>query len=247
MKPRVFFGTLYSNESEFEACKSTIQNQKNLESIYHHVIEGMKEKDAHNALWNSWESKKTNFDLFVKVDADTIIIDDEAISRVWKLFEENKRVTGVQLRLLDYFTDNLISGLNFFTPAVIFNISPDLYCDRVDTNHDVVLKGDFVKHLEPIGYHCKNPSLVQSFHYGLHRMLKNQRDTIRKVFLASREEPRKFALLGAAYALQHKTKFLNGDNSSYKSQIFIESFFSIKNMSENEKDRLIEEAFGKSL
>lgn len=237
--PRVFFGTMHSNESEFDQCKLMVSLQKDLQSHYHQIIEGLQEKEAHNALWASWESQKENFDLFVKIDADTVLMDEYSISRVWKLFEENKRVTGVQIRLHDYFTDSLISGLNFFSPVVKFNTSPDLYCDRVDTNHDVVLKGDCVKHLEPIGYHCKNPSLAQSFHYGLHRMLKNQVETMRKVSKAKREEQRKFALLGASFALNSKSKFLSGDNSSYSSSVFIESYEEALNLSPGDQDILI--------
>lgn len=238
-KPRVFFGTMYSGESELADCKQAIAAQKYLSNIQHHIISGLREKNAHDELWKSWENCKNDFDLFVKVDADTIIANDHAISDVWNLFATNKRVTGVQVRLLDYYTNSLIAGLNFFSPVVKFKTSPDLYCDRVDTNHDIVLKGEAVKHLEPIGYHCKNPSKIQSFHYGLHRMLKHQIDTIRNVINAPQEEKRMYAIYGAAYALRHTQKFLN-DGSSYENEAFMECFKELESLSQKEKDSLFD-------
>lgn len=237
--PRVFFGTMYSDESEFEESRQMIHSQKDLLEIKHVVIEGLEEREAHNILWQSWNSFKNDFDLFVKVDADTILGDEYSISRVWSLFRENPRVTGVQVRLKDYYTDDLISGLNFFSPAVVFKTSPSLYCDRVDTNHDIVLKGEIVEHLEPIGLHCKDPTLRQSFHYGLHRMLKNQKDVIRKVLVAKREPAREYALLGAACAIKHRANFLDAKNSSYQSQVFRSHYKRTLDLSKDQRESLI--------
>jgi hypothetical protein len=224
MKPRVFFGTMYSGEAEYEMCKNAIHIQRELKNLHHEVIEGLPEKEAHNELWTSWEKEKSHFDLFVKIDADTILCDDHAISRVWELFNENKRVTGAQLRLHDFFTDDLISGLNFFTPIVRFNTSPDLYCDRVDWNHDVVLKGESVKHLEPIGWHAKFPSDKQSFHYGYHRALKGQTTTLKNltyVWLKTNDRSRMFAVLGVMAAMKNRTR---GADHSYGNDTFEASF-----------------------
>ena len=232
MKPRVFFGTMYSGEAEFQQCLDAVSAQKGLEHFYQHVIRNKPEAEAHNELWSIWEREKYRFDLFVKVDADTILGDSEAVSRVWQLFAENPRVTGAQLRLHDYFTDDLIAGLNFFSPVVKFNVSPDLYCDRVDTNHDIVMKGSKVKQLEPIGFHCKNPSDLQSFHFGLHRMLKGQTATLHKVwskYVTAVDQPREMALLGAAAAHFDGHAFA-GPNNSYNATTFNGAFTIVQNM-----------------
>lgn len=218
MRPRVFFGTMYSDEAEFPECIDVINSQRGLEHFLHYVVRNKPEAEAHNELWSAWEREKYRFDLFVKVDADTILGDPEAISRVWQLFEENPRVTGAQLRLHDFFTDDLIAGLNFFSPVVKFNTSPELYCDRVDTNHDVVMKGSKVKQMEPIGFHCKNPNDNQAFHFGLHRMLKGQTPTLHKVWNAYEanlegKRARELALLGAAIAHSDPATFMGAGNT----------------------------------
>lgn len=226
MIPRIFVGTMYSGEAELEACQHAVASQKGVQT-FHHVIKNLPEREAHNELTRSWEKNKKNFDLFAKIDADTILVDDTALARVWDLFASDPRVTGVQIRLLDYFTDQLISGLNFFSPKVKFKKSKDdLFCDRIDTNHDKVLKGDVVKHLEPIGYHCKTPHPEQAFHYGLHRMLKGQKQVIKDTFEAWKkyqDEPRMWALLGAMEA-KHFTK----GRFNYTDQEFQKLFSTLK-------------------
>lgn len=204
MKPRVWFGTMYSGENEFADCCHMISRQEGLGDVKQFVVKDMKEAPAHNALWSAWNEAKPNFDLFVKVDADTVLKDEHVVEGVWRLFETNPRVTGVQVKLHDFFTDAPISGLNFFSPRVVFNTSSNLWCDRVDTNHDVVLKGPTVAHLEPAGFHCKNPGIEQSFHFGAHRALKGQMDVIGRVYRAFVAQPnvpqRAIALLGAIAA-----------------------------------------------
>lgn len=217
---------MYSGEAEFQQCIESVQSQRGLEHFLHHVIRNKPEAEAHNALWSAWEQEKFRYDLFVKIDADTILKDPDSVARVWELFDTDKNVTGAQLRLHDYFTDDLIAGLNFFSPVVKFNTSPDLYCDRVDTNHNVVMKGGKVKHLEPIGYHCKNPSDIQSYHFGLHRTLKGQVPTLRKVwdaYMHHSDRPRMLALLGAHAAKMNSHEFA-GLNNSYTSPHLQRSF-----------------------
>lgn len=202
-EPRIFVGTMFSGEAEFESCCQAIAKQQDVK-VTHHVIRNMPEMEAHNKLWEAWNDVKSEYDLFAKIDADTILINDHSLKDVWELFSQDERVTGAQILLHDYFTDTLIAGLNFFTPKVEFNKSRNrLLPDRVDTNHDVILKGDDVLHLSPIGWHCKSPNSKQAFHYGLHRALKQQKHVISllsKAWLSYRDEPRAWALSGVLAA-----------------------------------------------
>ena len=201
--PRIFVGTLYSGEAEFGECCDLILQQKDVE-VEHVVISHLPELEAHNALWAAWNAAKHCHDLFAKIDADTVLINGTALRRVFALFAADRRVTGAQLLLHDYFADQLIAGVNFFSPAVIFRKANNrLFCDRVDSNHDKVLKGDAVVYLAPIGYHCKYPHALQAFHFGLHRGLKKQHQVIGEVaraWQARQDEARMWALAGAMSA-----------------------------------------------
>jgi hypothetical protein len=218
---RVFVGTMYTQEGEFEGCLKQIQAQRGV-VVSHVIIANMREKEAHNALWHAWRHQGPSHDLFVKIDADTILASVNTLSDIWEQFAQNPRVTGLQAPLHDYMTDSLINGLNAFSTKVVFNDTQDeLYCDRqVDTNHDVVLRERALPaKLIPAGFHCWNSTDRQAFHYGVHRMLKGQRETINKVQIAwnrDRDRTRAFALMGA----QMSPRFATNRKFNYTDELF---------------------------
>jgi hypothetical protein len=203
--PRVFVGTMHSQEGDFQECLARVQAQEGV-TVSHFIVSGLKEKEAHNALWHAWRHQGSSHDLFVKLDADTVLRDTSTLLEIWRQFEANPCVTGLQAPLHDYMTDDLINGLNAFNARVTFNDTKDeLYCDRqVDTGHDVVLRGTQLPlSLRPAGLHCHRSTLRQAFHYGLHRALKGQQQTIELVQNAwnvDRDDVRAMALLGAYWA-----------------------------------------------
>lgn len=203
---KIFVGTLFCGEEEFEESKRMVLSQKDVE-IHHCVIKNLPEYEAHNALWNEWNSAKINFDIFVKIDADTILDNEFKLRDISKEFQKNDRLTGMQIPLHDYFTDSEILGLNCFSNKVIFNPARSrLHADHADTGHDIVYRNDAVTHLSPAGKHCSYPNPKQSFHYGFHRMKKNQRETICKVYKAWKKnggDGRAFALYGAKIAAEN--------------------------------------------
>src|SRR5579885_446420 len=223
--PRIFVGTMYTQEGEFEGCLKQIRAQKDV-VVSHVIIANMKEKEAHNALWHAWRHQGPSHDLFVKVDADTILSSVHTLWMIWEQFKANPRVTGLQAPLHDYMTDSLINGLNAFSTKVVFNDTQDeLYCDRkVDTNHDIILREkDLPASLKPAGFHCWNSTDQQAFHFGLHRMLKGQTTTMDQVFNAwvrDRDRTRLFALIGAHMA----PRFTASRKFNYTDPEFVAAF-----------------------
>ena len=243
--PKFFIGTMYSGEAEFEESRAAIAAQEGI-VVEHFVLKDLPEFEAHNQLWKKWNSVKSSFDLFVKIDADTVLIGKDALLKIWHLFEANSEVTGAQILLHDYFTDSLIPGPNSFHPSVVFNDSKDpLYPDHADSGHKLVLKGESVQFLAPIGEHCKHPAKIQAFHYGLHRALKKQTEVLKKLCLAWKNKPesgRFWAIAGARMAIKYEKKFHNMGKGkkflnrllgmptylppiSYKSPAFLEAFY----------------------
>ena len=208
--PNIFVGTMECGEGDFESCKNKINSQSGV-NVTHCIISGYSEKDAHNKLWESWNSVKEDFDYFVKIDADTVLIRDNILRLVFdtmSLFG----ATGMQVPIYDFYTDKLISGMNCFSPDVIFKETKDeLFCDRVDTNHKKEIKGSSVPSaLVPCARHCFESTNEQSFHFGVHRMLKNQKNIIQDVKIAwnkSRDVRRSYCLIGATMV----TKFGRND------------------------------------
>jgi hypothetical protein len=135
----VFVGTMFSGEGDFKYCCDAIKKQRSV-GVTHCVITDLSEIDAHNKLWESWNNVKHSYDLFIKVDADTVLSHNNIIANILSVFEANPDLTGLQAPLYDYYTDSMINGLNCFTKDVVFNVTSDkLFCDRnVDTNHKQV-------------------------------------------------------------------------------------------------------------
>lgn len=219
--PKIFIGTLYCGENDFEQSKIMIENQKDV-IVKHQVISNLKEKEAHNALWKAWrEANNGDFDLFVKIDADTVLCHDLILSEIWKVFNSDKEITGLQAPLHDFFTANHINGLNCFAPSVEFANSTDsLFCDRkVDYKHKKVIKSNNVpRQLVPVGYHCHNSNEEQAFHFGVHRALKQQHDIINQVVNAWKiygDDRRAYAILGALHANVVQSK-CNYDDDDFK-------------------------------
>jgi hypothetical protein len=221
---KVFIGTLHCNEADYEQCKSAIDSQKNV-SITHATITNLPELEAHNKLWDLWRFVKQDYDLFIKIDADTVLCNEFIVHEICKIFASNQDITGLQAPLHDYFTDSFINGLNCFSPAVTFLTSKDsLYCDRkVDVDHKITISSNQVPAcLKPAGLHCHFASDEQAFHFGLHRALKNQNEILQRVKSAHaiyNDRKRKLVLLGS----EASKAFKNG-NFNYTDEQFRTSF-----------------------
>lgn len=243
MKRMVFVGTLASGEAELEQCKAAVARQAGPVHVVQEVISGMPERAAHDALWELWRSIRSKYDVFVKIDADTVLLNDFVLARISEAFELNPRLTGMQLPILDYFTNGPIAGLNAFSPHVEFRPSSDLFCDRADSNHDLVLKCPESpvnmtqeRLLEraavlglvfmqggappvPAARHCFDASDAQAFHFGVHRALKGQHNVIDRVRAAwniAHDRRRWLALAGADAA----PEFL-GRSADYENPAFL--------------------------
>jgi hypothetical protein len=212
--PRVWVGTMFCGEGDFEKSKEALKQQEGVD-VFHHVIAHMPEREAHNALWAAWRKYRSeNPDcIFVKVDADTVLRHKDVLNHVVGLFRINTRVTGIQCQLDDYFTGGFIAGLNCFSPKVTFrDTADDLFCDRnVDVDHDLVMRmGDLPESLTPAANHCHHAHPQQAFHFGVHRILKGQHHIInatRQMWLSKKDRVRGMALLGAKYASQLGKRF----------------------------------------
>lgn len=214
---KVFVGTMESGEADFDDCITAIRSQTH-KDVYQFVVHGLPEPEAHAALYGMWEQVKPEYDLFLKVDADTILAHEGVIAEHVALFTANPRLTGTQAWLYDYMTDSKIFGLGCMRNTVPLTKSTNpLYPDRVDEKHDLVIRGDALPAaLNPAGNHCMRPTDRQAFHYGVHRTLKNQHENMQRVrngWDRNHDRARALALIGAQMApkFRKNLKFNYGD------------------------------------
>ncbi len=216
---RIFVGTLYSGENEFEECVASINRQKEVD-YQHFVFKNLGAKEGANTLYQTFMDHSNEFDLFVKIDADMVLLDDFLFAKISQTFLKHDWLELFEIQIHDFFTNQPIWGLNTFRSTV-----------KWDSFNDELFVDDFhpIKHthrlrdkktLAPAAIHCKNPSPFQSFHYGVHKALKMvQAGVRRKVaskthsnwlkiqrtyehFLAKQDIRLGFAVLGAELALK---------------------------------------------
>ena len=168
---KLFIGTLYSGENEFEDCLASIQNQsyKNFE---HFVFRDLPNREAHHALFKSFIDKKDAFDLLIKVDADMVIYSPNLFANIVNKMTQNPTLDVFSIGVFDFFTGEMIQGLNTYRNTVKWNFNQDTMFVDIPV---AAPENSFYDQTElaPAAIHCKNPSKYQAFHYGVHRGLKS--------------------------------------------------------------------------
>jgi len=168
---RVLVGTLYSGENEFDECVAAIKGQT-FTDFDHLVIRNLPKREAHRVLFTSFVENASEYSLLIKVDADMVPYSDAIFERIVEKMTQSPDLDVLGVGVQDFFTGRLINGLNTFRNTVrwdfdkvtLFTDTPELDPDRYCYDGS---------ELAPAAIHCKNPSPLQAFHYGVHRGLKS--------------------------------------------------------------------------
>ncbi len=167
-KLKVLVGTMSAAENELEQCKDAITRQKYPHE--HVLIAGLCEKEATQALMDRFTA--SDADVLIKVDADMVLLDTSFISRVVEIFAHGNDIDLLQMAILDYFSGDLIQGINAYRRNFGWNASAQdaLFTDRTEVAHErrLVTWTTFAD----AAIHCPDPSPFQAFHFGVHRGMK---------------------------------------------------------------------------
>jgi hypothetical protein len=204
---KLLIGTLFSGENEFDECLAAITKQT-YKKFDHLIIKNLPELEAHNKLYQTFINQKDEYELLIKIDADTVLISEQLFKNIVEKFSQNPDLEILNIGVQDFFTDEMIAaGIQIYRNTVRWDFNKDtLFPDIpiMKKNSHQFDKTD----LAPAAIHCKNPSIEQSFHYGVHRGLKSiQKDystthwaLLQKVwenFLRTGEKRIGLAVLGA--------------------------------------------------
>lgn len=239
---KILIGTLYSLENELTECRASIERQT-YKDYEHFILRGLPDKDAHDKLYKTFMDQADQFDLFLKLDADMVIENENLLQQVADKFKKNPNMHILTIPVHDYFTDSLIIGMHTYRNTVKWpeRINDVFTDDHIVPKDKVIL--DF-NELAPAAIHCKNPSPFQSFHFGLHRGVKlkvalkdykkrhahlkthiNQIELIWINFLRTDDIRIGFAALGAELALRgdFKSEHINYSNP-FAENVFLEDY-----------------------
>jgi len=204
---KILVGTLFSGENEYDACLEAIRKQS-FQNFDHMLIENLPELEAHNKLYRAFIDHADEYELLIKVDADTVLLSEDLFARIVEKFAENQWLEVMNIGVLDFFTDEMIpAGIQIYRNTVRWDFSKDTVFPDVPVMDPQRYLYDKTE-LAPAATHCQDPSVPQSFHYGVHRGLKSVQKkhssfhwkTIEKVwqkFLNTQDRRLGFAVLGA--------------------------------------------------
>ena len=168
---KIYVGTLYSGENEYEECLASIQSQT-YRDFEHFVFKNLPKREAHRALFSSFLGRADVYDVLIKVDADMVLCSDTLFQRIVQKLSHSTNLDVLSVGVHDFFTGQLINGLNAYRNTVRWDFDKEtLFTDIPEVARDKYLYDD--KELAPAAIHCKNPSPLQAFHYGVHRGLKS--------------------------------------------------------------------------
>ncbi len=162
----VLVGTLYSSEHELDRCVDALQNQHHCHRS-HFIIEHMAEKAAHDQLYSRFMHNAGEYDLFLKLDADMILIDPGKLGAAVALFDESPELDHAVFTVQDWMTDSEIVGIHIYRNRVRWTRQQDvLFCD---TPPDVTGERRFITRgaPSPLAVHSPDPNPAQAFHHGL--------------------------------------------------------------------------------
>jgi hypothetical protein len=167
---RLFVGTLFSGENEFEECITSITKQT-YKNYKHFIFKNLSKKGGHEILFQTFMGCANEYDILIKVDADMVIEDSNFFEKVIEKFNNSQLLSVLTIAVHDFFSDRLIIGLPTYRNNVKWRVSGEnLFMEIPPVSQDQII-ADFVE-LAPAAVHCKNPSPFQAFHYGMHRGLK---------------------------------------------------------------------------
>jgi len=168
---RVLIGTLYSGENEFDRCIASVRAQT-YDKYEHLIIEHLPEHEAHQKLYGEFMRQQDRFDLFLKLDADMVLVDQEKLGAVVDLFQHDRTLDHAVFRVTDWMSQSDIIGIHAFSNRAQWHIHSDvLFPDlppRVPGRRGYYLS----RPPSPLAMHSPDPSQLQAFHFGFHRAMK---------------------------------------------------------------------------
>lgn len=207
---KVLVLTLYSGENEFQQCKDSVLLQQGL-TVSHLCIQGLGNKEAHEALYKEIVKNRDKFDFFVKLDADMILKSDRSLLEFVELFSKFPNFDHISIPLFDIPSNSFLMGIHIFTNRVDWKFPLD---DLFPDAHPVSPGGSLIDYnlKLPIATHMANPSFDQCYKLGLHRASK----IVQKGRLSSRKSSEfpisylKRISRNRSFSISHKDEITRG-------------------------------------
>ena len=229
--PRFLVLTLHCGENEIYDCKASVARQHAV-SVEHVVFSELGNIEAHHRLYQEIMTRASEFDFFLKLDADMVISRDTALSEVSWYLAAHPELDHFAVDVKDHFTGSCMPSVHTFSPRVKWHLSanqtlfvdpsPQIPGKRVLRSTDIA----------PFVEHAPNPHPFQAFHFGVHRALKSVQpnqffksvdrmkeqidvlNDLERHYNATGRETLGLALMGATMVLRGEIHQASGDKAS---------------------------------
>lgn len=168
---RLLVGILYCGEKEFERCIDSIKNQS-FQDFDYFVIENKPNKEAHDLLYQKFMEGASQYNYFLKIDADMVLTRNTFFEEVISEMEGDLSFDDLQIAVQDGFTDALIYGLHVYRNNVTWDISEGNSMIFVDRIEKIKRRKNDNSKLAPAAYHADDPHNFHAYHYGIHKAMK---------------------------------------------------------------------------
>lgn len=173
---KVLILSLYSGENEISACKRSVEQQSH-PNVEHMIIADLPNKEAHDFLYAEIMKRSTQFDIFIKLDADMVLEDPDFVTDVVGFFIKDRNLDMLSFTVFDGLTHSRIWGINTFSNRCSWNLTSD----KIFVDHKPLFLGhkNRIVDSKNMVSHCSAPSPYQAFMFGFHRALKvKQKDRV---------------------------------------------------------------------
>lgn len=168
--PSILVLMMHSGEPQFRRAAEAVRAQSGVKAELQ-IFSGLSNVEAHRRLYTAVMQRSSEFDLFVKLDADMILRDDRKLQQMWSVAVSDRDVDHLIFTVSDFFTDQQMVGVHCFSPRVRWADGDEALF--VDPSPRVPGKRRIHRaEPSPVADHCPDPSLDQAFQFGIHRALK---------------------------------------------------------------------------
>lgn len=169
-RPSALAGVLYAGEPSLPRVLAGLEQQRDAELrtvvIGHHPFD-----EAHRRLYRTFDERRSEHDVMVKVDADMEIVAPRLLSALGHVFLGNPGLDMIVLGVDDWLSGERIMGMNAWRRGIRWRAAPSpLFADLPAT--DVRTRLKILDAPETLVLHATSPSPAQSRRYGAQRGLK---------------------------------------------------------------------------
>jgi len=168
--PRILVLTLFCGEAEYERCKLSVSQQEGV-STEHVCFEWLPNLEAHEALYRTILSRAGEFDAFLKLDADMVLVHERALLEAWQIFVDVPDTDHLSIPVYDHPSGSYLMGFHLFSPRVSWSFPLDPLFPDSNPNVPGFERIDFGIQRRLID-HMPSPSKEQAFALGVHRASK---------------------------------------------------------------------------